>query len=146
MTAAVDLQREAVQRVESWLARDRVQRELEGGLCRYSWNEKGDLVRIVEADGSEVSYVYDELRRLVAVRHADGTSTHYRYGDNDRLVEIDSPCGKRRFEHDAAGRLAVMHRGDAGGVVYRYDAQGRVTEYRTAIVSTPGKSSINEGG
>ncbi len=140
MSAAVDLQSEALRRVESWLARDRVRREREGALCRYSWNETGDLVGIVEADGSESSYAYDGLRRLSAVRHADGTSTRYRYGDHDRLVEIDSSCGKRRFEHDAAGRLAVIHRGDAGGVVYRYDAEGRVAEYRTALVSTRQRS------
>jgi RHS repeat-associated protein len=140
---------EALRRVESWLACEREQRTLlgsaqalagveehGGGRCLYTYDEHGDLVQIVEADGRVVSFGYDDLRRLVQASHADGSSSSYRYGDNDRLIEIDAPGGRCRFEHDASGRLVTVHRGSTGAVAYRYDEQGRVIAYRTAHLAT----------
>ena len=103
------------------------------GEC--GWEAPSAPAERIAPDGSRTTYHYDTCRRLTAVDHPGGTVTRYRYAGNDRLAEIESACAPRRFEHDALGRLITEHRGDAGAVVYRYDASGRVSESRTARVS-----------
>ena len=143
-----ELQCSAVERIEAWLMEERRQRILhtsdgqldsvaEPGLghCRYEWDQRGDLVGIVEADGRSTAYEYDDARRLLRASNSGGAVTLYRYDGNDRLVEIDSPEQPRCFEYDESGRPRVTYRGIAGAVAYRYDQQGRVMEYRTAVIS-----------
>jgi RHS repeat-associated protein len=137
-----------LRRAERWVARQGERRTLlgdawlegveehGGGRFRYTYNQAGDLTRIVEADGSTRSYAYDDRRRLLQVEHPDGSRSRYRYDAYDRLLEIDGPFDGRRFEYDDHGRVICTHRGAAGAAAYRYDGQGRVIEYRTACVST----------
>ena len=110
----------------------------QSGDCaaQYFYDEAGDLSRIVESSGSDVSFAYDDRRRLISVAHGEGEFTTYSYGCNNRLSAIDDRGLRREFEHDEKGRLIREKRGDAGAVVYRYDAEGRVIEGRTSRVST----------
>jgi RHS repeat-associated protein len=150
MTEGVEVdirQSEAVRRIEAWLAAEQAQRtvlgsgapegveERDGGRFVYEYDERGDLVRIVEAGGRISSYCYDSRRRLVRAVRADGSRASYRYDERDRLAEMSDRGVRFVFEYDGAGRLSSKHRGDAGAVAYRYDERDRVVEYRTARVS-----------
>jgi RHS repeat-associated protein len=131
----VTQQSDALRRVERWVKQDREQRARDQAGRRHTFSAHGDLCAITEAGGAIAEFRYDERRRLSEVVR-DGARSRYIYDDRDRLSEIVSDDAPRRFEYDAQGRVHTVHRGKAGGVVYRYDSSGRVAEFRTAEVST----------
>jgi YD repeat-containing protein len=120
-------------RAEELLAAYRSQGEAErlADHSSYRYDIRGDLVEIIEADGTRVSFEYDERRRLT--RAGDAC---YRYNDQDRLCEIQQEGVLASFEHDDLGRVTCARQGNAGAVVYRYDERGRTILGRTATVST----------
>jgi len=139
---------EAARRVEAWLLHGRRRREVfapsgrtvaveetGGGRFEYAYDRRGDLTEIVEANGRRTAFEYEGDRRLTRVAHPDGTSTGYAYADG-RLASVADRGVVRRFEYDAAGRVARIRHGNAGASVYRYDAQGWLVEARTSTVST----------
>src|SRR5436309_3287636 len=89
---------EALRRVERWLARKQERRlsrdergqliavtDADGTEVAYRYDGRGDLIRICEADGRKTDYQYDERRRLAQVTYPDGEATYYHYDNGDRL-------------------------------------------------------------
>lgn len=72
--------------------------------------------RFVVADGPRVQLWRDDFARVVALR------------------SIDAGLVRRAF--DAGGRLSVEQRADGAVARYRYDAQGRLVEYRETAAGT----------
>ena len=157
--AEIDLQGEALRRVEAYLRHEQERRQLQGAAGRvegvvefgggefgYAYDAAGDLVEVCEANGLRRRYRYDARRRLVAVEHGDGQTTRYRYDEQDRLESCDDRGSVTRYRYDAAGRVVDIRHGQGdrqGDVsVYRYDEgggdcrQSRVVLARTSQVTT----------
>jgi len=58
-------------------------------LVTYETDERGDLVRVIDAGGTETRYAYDDRHYLVAETHPTGMTYHFVYQDDDvrRCVE-----------------------------------------------------------
>ena len=54
---------------------------------RYDYDQRGDLVRYVDANGSSTEYAYDELHRLVHYTNANRLRFYFRYGQDGRCFE-----------------------------------------------------------
>src|ERR1043166_5080097 len=70
---------EALRRVERFLARRQ-----ERLLTR---DERGQLLAVTEADGTEVAYRYDDRGDLICICEADGRKTDYRHDERRRLTQ-----------------------------------------------------------
>ncbi len=125
---------EAQKRLEAWLEQERSRRTLSGSdgridvvqenldgfpSCQYRYNQQGDLVEIIEADGRRTGYEYDDQRRLVCVRFCDGGAAFYRYCGS-RLVEVEDRGQVRRFTFSAEGLLDRMEFLDSSAF-FRYN-------------------------
>jgi RHS repeat-associated protein len=110
--------------------------EIEGMTCEYRYDTLGQLTQILEPEEQMTRYEYDPQSRLQRVIHPDGAATDYHYSSSDRLTEICDRGLSHHFIHNDQGRLIQVQKGNAGSVVYRYDAFGNVAEARTSQVSS----------
>jgi len=121
---------------------------------RFSYDERGDLVRKIYPDGSTVHYRYDGARQLNAITEAnnrtteflrggdhrvhtirkpDGTTIRYLWTLEQRLCKVINGAGEQYlFEVDAAGRVVSETTFDGRTRRYRYDAAGNLNMIRTA--------------
>ncbi len=89
-------------------------------------NSRGQVIRKVLADGSEIHYTYDRLGRLLSSTDALGGVTSYTYDSLGRLLENHTPeRGLTTMIYDEVGQL--LSRRDAKGqyIEFTYDAIGR---------------------
>ncbi len=103
-------------------------------LSRYDW-KAGELVAIVEPDGTRFEYRHGEDGRLLAVDRNGTAWASYAYDDAGRLTSARRVEGRMDHDYDAAGRLIRTRRGAAGPWLYRW-ANGRVSEARSDREST----------
>lgn len=128
----------------------------EANPMKYEYDDRGNLTKVVDFDGSETIYVYDDNDALLKVEYANGRSISYAYDEfgrqisvsagDDYLVEytydangwldkvIDGANGDALltdYAYDALGRLAKETRGNGTYVLYAYDATGALTEKST---------------
>ena len=127
----------------------------------YAYDESGNLIELLNANGEPTYASYDELGYIVLVDYADGTSRetvyhpdgsidceygrdgkfdNYEYDDVHRLVQInyqsDSVALQRGFSYDSWGRLD-HGRSTTDGVNhvmtdYTFDARDRITSEETS--------------
>ncbi len=123
-----------------------------GGIERFGWDERFNLVRHVDAAGRERRFVRDVRGYTLAIADALGTArrfgwtergelaweagngaarTAYRYDGLGRMVE-SRRAGEAatRYLSDAAGRLIEIRRPDGGLIRLTHDAEGHVTSHR----------------
>ncbi|MCA9619243.1 MAG: DUF4150 domain-containing protein, partial [Myxococcales bacterium] len=129
-------------------------REHRSRLVTYEIDERGDLVRAIDAGGVEVRYAYDDRHYLVREEQADGLRYHFVYEDvagvtrcveswgdfenEDVLAAVGCPAsndGSRpkglfhsRLDFSRPGET-VVHDGATGKHVYEGNALGLVTRY-----------------
>ncbi len=116
----------------------RVSSEVSGGLGRvFGYDSAGQLTSVTPSVGPGVSWGYDGLGRRVSETTVAGTTT-FHYDDGDQVVHA-AGVGAAEFDYDGAGRLVSVDPVVGDGVVYGYDAAGRLAEtVRGAVVSTRG--------
>ena len=91
-------------------------------------NAKGQLLKVIENDGSKVEYKYDAIGNQIETI-ANGKSSYIEYDIFGRKVsQNDISLGKWNYEYNAFGELVSQT--DAKGVVATivYDKLGRVVE------------------
>ena len=118
--------------------RDKGGRTLSGWT--YQYDQAGNCVRTIDADGQANEYRYDAAGELIEENGAsggrkyaylpggnrgsiirDGKAIKYTYDAADQLVS----AGGEKFRHDANGNL-VERKNAAGTTRYEYDAQDRL--------------------
>ena len=56
-------------------------------FASYSYDDRGDLVCVTDADGVAVYFTYDDDHLITSTRHADGLTFHWLYDAQRRCVE-----------------------------------------------------------
>lgn len=128
----------------------------EANSMKYEYDDRGNLTKIVDFDGSETVYVYDDNDALLKVEYANGRSISYAYDEFGRQIStsagddyrveytydangwldkvIDAANGDALltdYDYDSLGRLTKETRGNGTYVLYAYDATGALTEKST---------------
>jgi RHS repeat-associated protein len=94
-----------------------------GALTRYAHDSAGQLTRLVNAAGQQLTYTYDVLGN-VSERDADGMVTRLFHDHAGQLIRAVSPDTLLEIERDEAGRV-VAETCNSRAVVSSYDAAGR---------------------
>ncbi|WP_170175610.1 DUF6531 domain-containing protein [Propionibacterium australiense] len=99
----------------------------EGGVTRLSWNQNL-LTQVTDPTGVRIGFGYDEHGDLVSVMNAEGDMARLVRDGTGRVIGTVDPCGSEtEFRYDGAGRL--VSRRDPDGATWRFEhtAGGRLT-------------------
>lgn len=76
------------------------------GTAYYSYNDDGQKVKKIEADGKEITYAYDESGKLIAETDSDGKTATYEYNEAGKLVKKVNLDGIiKTYEYNENGTL-----------------------------------------
>ncbi|MBQ4495941.1 MAG: hypothetical protein II973_00375 [Spirochaetaceae bacterium] len=76
------------------------------GAAYYSYNDDGQKVKKIEADGKEITYAYDESGKLIAETDSDGKTATYEYNEAGKLVKEVNLVGIiKTYEYNENGTL-----------------------------------------
>jgi YD repeat-containing protein len=67
-------------------------RDRNGNSMRFQYNEKGQLIRVLDTLGRPIEYRYNDKGRLVEVRDFLGRSIKLEYNRRDQLIAVTSPA------------------------------------------------------
>jgi YD repeat-containing protein len=67
-------------------------RDRNGNSMRFQYNEKGQLIRVLDTLGRPIEYRYNDKGRLVEVRDFFGRSIKLEYNRRDQLIAVTSPA------------------------------------------------------
>ena len=98
-----------------------------GAKNRYEYNEVGQLVAWIQADGCKIEMTYDEAGNMKSVTNSMGGKTDYEYDDRHRVIRIIEPLGNTtEFSYNEADEIVQVK--DAEGKVqqYEYDVCGNL--------------------
>ncbi len=109
----------------------------------YTYNNLGQKVADILADGTIINYQYDALGRLEKYHASDGTVDYrYTYDASGNIVAIDDEvhATTTRRTYDDAYRLTKEELGNGLTLTYQYDGLGRIS-----AVMLPDQSSVTYG-
>ena len=102
---------------------------------KYEYNEKNELVAVIDPEGRRESYSYDENSNLTKTVDKNGNTLKNTYDYQNRLIEMvakERKTGKKTthtYTYNAYGDVATQD-----GTVFTYDdASGQVTEERSRL-------------
>ena len=102
---------------------------------KYEYNEKNELVAVIDPEGRRESYSYDENSNLTKTVDKNGNTLKNTYDYQNRLIEMvakERKTGKETthtYAYNAYGDVAAQD-----GTVFTYDdASGQVTEERSRL-------------
>lgn len=101
---------------------------------RYTYDDAGQLTRVVAPDGSAVEYTYDAAHRLTGLRDSAGNTMHLDLDNMGNVIhqEVRGASGElvtsAQRTYDALNRLQKEQRGGTdAGTNYAYDRGGNLT-------------------
>lgn len=97
------------------------------GRIEKSYNNFGEVTRLIHPDGQVTSYQYDSDARLTDVIAPDGQVTHYTYDDRGFPATASVGDHVYHFTFDDWGRLTAMSQDNGHYYDYFYDDLGRLT-------------------
>ncbi len=140
---------------ENWLATE-VRRISEDGsmaqsLGRQVWDEDGNLIAKIDAEGNTNRYSYDKAGNLTAVTDALGHISRIRYDDHNQPIGVTDPLGNTyhqafddwgnlietrdplgyttHFDYDERNRLICLIDANGGINKLEYDREGRFSAF-----------------
>ena len=101
-----------------------VAREVGGELQRYTYDKRGQLLAVLDAQNRPVEqYTYDKAGNILE-KFTNGVRTTFTYDKANQLVSsVDSKGNSKKYAYDAAGRLVKE-----GDRVYQYGWLDKVTQ------------------
>ena len=101
-----------------------VAREVGGELQRYTYDKRGQLLAVLDAQNRPVEqYTYDKAGNILE-KFVDGVRTTFTYDKANQLVSsADSKGNSKKYAYDAAGRLVKE-----GDRMYQYGWLDKVTQ------------------
>ena len=131
-------------------------------ISLFSYDEAGQLVRSLDAEGYLTTTGYDALGNVdettryyeqvgninvnvTTITNDNDATTTYDFDDQGRLTRVTDPRATsiyEEFKYDALGQQ-VEFRNKAGGITrYSYDSRGLMTESRVALATYDGTGSL----
>ncbi|WP_263377690.1 RHS repeat domain-containing protein [Granulicella paludicola] len=106
------------------------------GSCDNGYDANGNLSYKTDARGISTAYSYDALNRLASKTYSDGSPiAAFGY---DGFNESGTPLNNLGLNsQNSVGRMSIQSNEQGAGVVYSYDAMGRVVEQYDVVPSTP---------
>ena len=81
----------------------------DGSKSKVSYDERGNISRIEEENGSVLAYEYDALNRVIASVDKEGNRTEFSYNDKDLLTGVKDAIGNTcRYEYTENGKLSLF--------------------------------------
>ncbi len=125
------------------------------GVLRFTYDQLGNVISMVDTRGFRWQAAYDPQNRLVSVTTADGrrflnitydaagnvTSTRdsygrqttYAYDDGNRLVSVRNAGGQTSYTYDKVDNIIGVEDARGRKTVYFYDQTGRLTYERDVM-------------
>jgi len=99
-------------------------------LTRYRYDERGDLVEIIDRYGHRRTYSYDDGHRLVARTDRNGYGFEYEYDAAGRCVFAQGEDGVEavRLRYMPEAQATEVTQADGGAWLHRYDEVGSISE------------------
>jgi large repetitive protein len=119
-----------------------IQASMNNRRTEYQYDERGNLIKTILADGSSISTTYDALNREIATTDALGRTTQTIYDKLGRVVEVILPDAtptdltdnpRTKAEYDKVGRVVKSIDELGRFSEYQYDAAGRTTWMKDAL-------------
>lgn len=113
-----------------------VQESMNNRRTEYQYDDRGNLIKTILADGSSTSTTYDALNREIATTDALGRTTGTIYDKLGRVIEVILPDAtpndltdnpRTKAEYDKVGRVVKSIDELGRFSEYKYDAAGRTT-------------------
>lgn len=119
----------------------------------YAYDELGQAIAMIDANGHVVSKEYDALGRVILERDAKGNTrtknynlleqltratnelggvTRYTYDETNRLVALNTAKTHQKYEYDEAGQLIQQTNGAGEALSFWYDSVGNQVGRRDA--------------
>ncbi|MEH2294032.1 RHS repeat-associated core domain-containing protein [Nostoc sp.] len=119
-----------------------IEQNMDNRRTEYEYDDKGQLVKTLYADGTSESSVYDGVGRNITTIDAGGQATHFVYDALGHLIETIYPDNTAnnlndnphtQAEYDKAGRVNAFIDELGNRTEYKYDAAGRRILVRDAL-------------
>ncbi|MBX3568382.1 MAG: hypothetical protein KF914_10010 [Rhizobiaceae bacterium] len=109
----------------------------------YSYDARGNTVKIDQANGGRKLQAYDLLGQLMEKRDASNSRTVYAYDSLGRMIRTeDDSTGTMLYRYDDADRLLSRTDANLNQTSYNYDALGRIVRRWTGTTSSTSVSEI----
>lgn len=97
-------------------------------LLAYAYDERGNLVRTLDAAGNGYVFEYDDANRLICRTGRKGFRFRFRYDEQGRCVLSagDDRLYGVALSYEVPGRLTRVRRPDRGVWIYTFDNYGRL--------------------
>ena len=99
-------------------------------LANYSYDDRGNLLAVADADGAAIMYEYDHLHRMVAETNRVGMRYEMHYDSNGRCVRTE---GANRFKsrtltYDSTGLKTTVVDSLGQATVFELNPRGQVVK------------------
>ncbi len=105
-------------------------------LQTYAYNARGQIVGIVDGNGSHISYQVDNWGKITEIGFADGVKEGYEYtpasqvtktrnGNGNSIQYLYNSMGKVRQRIDQMGDIKTFQYDEEGNLIFHIDRDGR---------------------
>ena len=106
----------------------------EGVAIRFDYDDRGNVIRVRDAEDGCWSAEYDHAGRLVRATTPMGRETVYAYTSAGLLASVRDPEGGQwSYDYDEWGRMTLAQAPDGGQWEWEYDAAGQVASVRDPL-------------
>jgi len=103
-------------------------------ITLYNYDGLGNLVEVIEPDGSVTRSTYNQRGQLTSVTDAEGRISHFEYGSLGNLHAFVAADGAMTtYSHDAISRIISQINAEGGTIHYQYDNNGNTIKQTDAL-------------
>lgn len=100
-----------------------------GGRNSYEYDEAGQPVAWIMADGCRIEITYDEAGNMTSITNTMGGRTSYAYDEKHRVIKITNPMGEvTEFAYNDVDEIIWAKNANGETQTYEYDACGNLTK------------------
>jgi RHS repeat-associated protein len=96
-------------------------RDPNGGTTHYTYDERGNVIRVNAPVQGNTNYTYDDQNRITLINYPTAGRNEFEYDAAGNLVRLDSSIGEWQFHYTERGLLSSILDGEAGLTRVEYD-------------------------
>lgn len=102
----------------------------EGGHTFHEFTDFMEPYRDIDEEGNTTGYTYDDRGNLTGLHQADGTVTTFMYDEEDRLILTKTPAGKSSIRTYKDGKLHATSNADGSVTKFDYNDLGLIDKIK----------------